>query len=125
IPEEPPLTLAERALLAADSGEWAIAADLYASAISREPTQGDLRADYAMTLLKLDRLADAERAFDEASHYLVSGEAERWAALCAIWRGASHRAPGYLARALARCSSFERLATIEGEPDFAAALSNP
>ncbi|MEA3200988.1 MAG: hypothetical protein QOE90_2416 [Thermoplasmata archaeon] len=124
-PVEPRLSLAERAALAADSGNWLMAVDLYPRAIAHEPRRGDLRADYGMALVKLGRYEEAERAFDEAAHYLESGEAERWAAMCAVWRQQPQRAPIYLARGLSRTISASLVARIEQEPELASVVDDP
>jgi len=123
--EEPEPSFAELATEAADGGDWALASEFFTRARAEKPQDGELHGEHGMTLLALGDLTRAMNAFDQASDHLDDGEAERWAAICAVRLGQFDCAALFLVRAINRNGGRELLDEIESLHEFESVLRDP
>lgn len=113
------LSHAERAELAADSGEFRVAADLWARARRDDPKKPGFALEEGICRYFADEPGHAIEAFDAASREKDDGEAELWSALCAVAMGDEDLAETYLVRALDREPTREVLACFWDDEEFA------
>lgn len=93
--------LAREAAKLKEAGEPEAALLCYLAAIRLAPS-GDLFFEAGLLLRRFGKMRRALRAFSRAAQTRAGGEAEHWAALCALSLGDPGRAVGWLLRALAR-----------------------
>ncbi|MEA3201990.1 MAG: hypothetical protein QOE90_3418 [Thermoplasmata archaeon] len=95
--------LARRGLAFADHEQWDLAATFYERAVAREPACAAIwQLEAGVARFMQTRYADAMTLFERAAEGLQDGEAEVWAADCAIRLGHEDHAETLLLRALDR-----------------------